>query len=142
MNQHDVEQVTAAFRACTLPKAQWTHRAHLQVGAWHVHHHGADAALPLLRDGIRKLNEHHGTANTPTGGYHETITAAYVQLIDAFLSSFPAEAALQQRVELLLSSPLAEKSCLLRFWSEASLMSPAARLHWVAPDLKPIALPR
>jgi hypothetical protein len=38
-----------AFRAATLPRAEWTHEAHLRVGAWHVHHHGAEGALPLLR---------------------------------------------------------------------------------------------
>ncbi|HEX4405779.1 MAG TPA: hypothetical protein VH560_13165, partial [Polyangia bacterium] len=87
MSTRSLDELAAAFRACTLPRDEWMHAAHLRVGAWHVHHHGAIDALSLLRTRIRRLNEHHRTANTPTGGYHETITAAYVRLIKAFLAA-------------------------------------------------------
>jgi hypothetical protein len=111
------------------------------VGAWHVHRHGAAEALGLLRQRIRRLNERHGTVNSDTGGYHETITAAYVKLIEAFLAASSAETELAVRVEELVSGPLSERSVLLRFWSREALMSPAARRAWVAPDLAPLALP-
>jgi hypothetical protein len=136
-----LDDLVVAFQTRTLPRPGWTHVAHLRVGAWHVHHLGAEAALPRLRDGIRRLNLAHGTANTPTGGYHETITAAYVQLIARFLSSTGADQALDRRVERMLAGPLAERSLLLRFWSRDSLMSERARESWVAPDLSPLALP-
>ena len=38
-----------------------------------------------LRSGIRRLNESHGGVNSATDGYHETITAAYVQLLAQYL---------------------------------------------------------
>ena len=69
-----LDQLAAAFTALTLSKPAWTHAAHLRVGAWHVHHLGAERALETLRPGIRRLNESHGVANTASGGYHETIT--------------------------------------------------------------------
>ena len=62
------EDLVAAFRDGTLPRAEWTHVAHLRVGAWHVHRHGAAMALELLRDGIRRLNDRHGTVNSDTSG--------------------------------------------------------------------------
>ena len=65
------------FRERTLPKWEWTHAAHLAVGTWHVHRYGVRASVDLLRDGICTLNQSHGTANTDSGGYHETITRAY-----------------------------------------------------------------
>ena len=130
------------FRAAKLPRAQWTHLAHLRVGAWHVHHFGATEALVRLRHGIRALNVANGTANTPTGGYHETITAAYVTLIDAWLEqAADATVSLELRVDQMLSGPIADRKVLLRFWSQETLMSPAARAAWVAPDLAPLALP-
>ena len=133
-----LDELATAFRACTLSRAEWTHAAHLGVGAWHVHHHGAARALELLRDGIRRLNEHHGTVSSPTSGYHETITAAYVRLLDAFLATFAPDVALDRRVEVLLAGPLGARAALLRFWSKDRLMSTRARAAWVPPDLEPL----
>jgi hypothetical protein len=132
-----LDELVTAFTACTLPRAAWTHTAHLSVGAWAVDRHGAEAALELLRAAITRLNEHHGTANTPTSGYHETITAAYVTLIAGFLRTCPA-LTLEERVEALLASPLAERAALLRHWSKELLFSPRARAAWVPPDLEPL----
>jgi hypothetical protein len=140
MHAEDVSlaELAAAFRACTLPKEAWTHHAHLRVGAWHVHHHGPDAALEMLRAGIRRLNDHHGTINSATSGYHETITVAYVRLIAEFLATFPAEVPIETRAERLVSGPLGERSVLFDYWSREVLMSPRARAEWVPPDRRTI----
>jgi hypothetical protein len=128
------------FRAARLPRVQWTHLAHLRVGAWHVHHFGPTEALVRLRHGIRALNVSNGVANTPTDGYHETITAAYVTLINEFLAAADPALTLERKVELMLAGPIAERTVLLRFWSQERLMSPAARAAWVAPDRGPLRL--
>jgi hypothetical protein len=133
--------LVAAFRDGTLPKAEWNHAAHLRVGAWHVHHLGASAALELLRARITRLNEHHGTVNSDTSGYHETITAAYVKLLEAFLATFAADVALEARVEVMLAGALGDRALLGRFWSREILMSPAARRRWVPPDLASLVIP-
>ena len=138
MTDPSLTDLVAAFRAQTLTKEQWTHLAHLRVGAWHVHHFGADAALGMLRSGIRRLNDAHGTANSSTSGYHETITVAYVRLIEQLLSSIDADVPLEERIALSTGGPLAERSVLLRFWSRDLLMSPRARAEWVPPDLAPL----
>ncbi len=139
-----------AFLAGTLPRAEWTHEAHLRVGAWHVQHHGADGALPLLRERIRRLNDRHGTVNSATSGYHETITAAYARLIADFFSASASESAsavagegidLEARVAALLASPLADRAALFRFWSRERLLSPEARAAWLPPDLAPLRWP-
>jgi hypothetical protein len=129
------------FVAGKLPRAEWTHEAHLRVGAWHVHHHGAAGALPLLRERIRRLNDRHGTANTATGGYHETITAAYAHLIADFLSTVGPTFELGTRVAALLASPLADRAALFRFWSRDRLLSTEARAAWLPPDLAPLRWP-
>jgi hypothetical protein len=140
MLPYTLDDLAARFTACTLPKEHWTHVAHLSVGAWHVDRYGAQAALGMLRTGIRRLNDSHGVANSSTSGYHETITIAYVQLIDAFLASFPDPTPLDMRVATLVEGPLADKALLLRFWSRDLLMSAAARSEWVPPDLAPLTL--
>ena len=134
-------ELVAAFRACAIPHREWTHGAHLRIGAWHVYHHGGDAALPMLRSGIRQLNDRHGTPNSPTSGYHETITAAYVRLIEGFLATFDEEVELEHRAAELVAGPLGDRSLLFRFWSRDLLMAARARAEWVAPDLAPLELP-
>jgi hypothetical protein len=96
------EELIAAFLACTLPKWEWTHEAHLRVGLWHLLHHGADEALALLRDRIRRYNEASGVVNTDHAGYHETITRFYVWVIDRFLQSADRHRTVDQLAEDLL----------------------------------------
>jgi hypothetical protein len=136
----DPAALASRFTALTLPKDEWTHAAHLTVGAWHVDRHGPAEALARLRDGIRRLNESHGNVNTPTSGYHETITAAYVTLLGAFLQSCAPSLPLVARVERLLASPLAGRDMLFTFYSRDRLLSVEARAQWVEPDLAPLHL--
>jgi len=135
-----LDDLGARFEARAIPAKEWTHAAHLAVGCWHVHRFGAETALPRLRLGIRLLNESHGAVNSATAGYHETITAAYVQLLAQYLESSPREIPLDMRVIRLLASPLATKNALFAFYSHERLMSTAARAGWVEPDLGPLRL--
>lgn len=134
----ELDAFVLRFQWCTVPKAEWTHHAHLAVGTWHVQRLGAAAALPVLRAGIRALNESNGVANTETNGYHETITCAYVHLIAGFLAGGPPATTLALRVQALLGSPLARKDALLGYYSRDLLFSPRARRQWILPDLQPL----
>jgi hypothetical protein len=136
----ELEHLVARFRAATLPKPEWTHAAHLATGAWHVHHLGAPRALVELRLGIRRLNDFHGTANTDTSGYHETITRAYGVLLERFLADAPS-ASLAEKVQALLGGPLAARDVLFTFYSRALLLSVPARRDWVEPDLQALRWP-
>jgi hypothetical protein len=136
MDARALDELVAAFRARTLPHAAWTHAAHLAVGATYVHRHGAAGALARLRAEIRALNDRHGTVNSATSGYHETITAAFVRLLEEGLASFAPELPLERRIEALLAGPLGGSRVLLAFWSRELLMSPRARAEWVPPDLR------
>jgi hypothetical protein len=134
---HELDDLVARFRARTLSKHEWTHLAHLAVGTWHVHEHGPDQALELLRQGITRLNEAHGTVNGDNSGYHETVTRAYVRLLSEFIRTHSG-LAVADCVHALLVSPLAEKTALFRYYSRNSLESVAARNGWVEPDLEPL----
>ena len=141
MTREALDELAAGFLSGSLPRDQWNHVAHLSVGAWHVYRFGVDHAIARLRVGIRALNDRHGTRNTTTTGYHETITVAYARLIEEFLSAFEPSTPLERRVGHLVAGPLSEPSFLLRFWSRPLLMSEAARAAWVAPDLDLLAMP-
>ena len=135
----EVAAVVRRFRQRSLRKGEWTHEAHLVVGTWHVHHHGVDDAIALLRNRIRALNETHGVANTDCSGYHETITRAYVHLIAAFLANCNSgEIGFPDCIRTLLRSPLAKRDVLFDYYSKDLLMSATARREWMDPDRQPL----
>jgi hypothetical protein len=133
-----LDELADRFEAAAIPAGEWTHETHLRVGGILVHRLGPEAALARLRTGIRALNEAHGTQNSKSRGYHETITAAYVWFIAQFLDSCPREMEIEDRVEELLMSTLGERTFLLCFWSREVLFSERARAEWVEPDLAPL----
>jgi len=135
-----LDDLAGRFQVCAVPATEWTHAAHLVVGLWHVDRYGAEDTLVRLRNGIRRLNESHGGVNSATNGYHETITAAYVQLLAQFLGTGQTDMALEMRAMELLTGPVAAKDVLFRFYSRDRLMSTAARFGWLEPDAASINL--
>lgn len=135
-----IDDLGVRFEGCAIPAKEWTHAAHLTVGLWHVHRYGAADALVRLRNGIRRLNESHGGVNSATAGYHETITAVYVQLLAQYLESIHPDMPLGMRAIHLLASPLAAKDVVLAYYSRDRLMSSTARAGWIDPDLGPVSL--
>jgi 4-hydroxy-tetrahydrodipicolinate synthase len=134
-SDEQIDDLARRFAAQQVPHQEWTHTAHLLTGAWHVHHFGPDEALARMREGIRRLNQSHGTPETPTRGYHETITRAYVELLAIFLASFPEPTPLATRAAALLAHPLSARNALLAFYRAERLMSPAARAAWEEPEV-------
>jgi hypothetical protein len=123
---------------CTLPKAEWTHEAHLRVGLWHVLQLGPDQALTQLRRRISAYNVSVGTANTDTSGYHETITRFYVRVIAQFVASVDATRPVDDLADEFLSR-FGDRKLALRFFDEDRLMTPLARGSWIEPD-RPVRL--
>jgi uncharacterized protein (DUF2132 family) len=134
------DRIAEAFCALTLAKPEWTHQAHLRVGLWHVLHFGEDDALLRLREGITRLNESHGVANTRSGGYHESITRFYVRVLACFLGRSGPSRPIDELAEQAILE-LGDKELPLRYWSRDLPFSPAARLGWVEPDLASLPQP-
>lgn len=133
----NVAAFISQFEACRLPRAQWTHHAHLVAGFWYVQQHAPERALDVLRQRIRAHNESVGTANTDDSGYHETITRLYVHAIATHAARYRADT-FEDALALLLASPLANSSWPLTHYSKELLFSGEARRHWVEPDLLPL----
>jgi adenylate kinase family enzyme len=135
-----LDDLAGRFQECAVPAKEWTHAAHLVVGLWHVQRYGATDALVRLRTGIRRLNESHGGVNSTTNGYHETITAAYVQLLTQYLDRRWTDMPLEMQALDLLAGPLAVRDVLFTFYSRNRLMSTTARLEWLEADRAPVRL--
>lgn len=129
-----IRRVGEGMIACTLPKPEWTHEAHIATCAWLILERPDIAPERDLPGLIRRYNESVGGVNSDTEGYHETITQVYIAAIRSALARYEGRG-LTDRVNWLLREPEGRRDWPLRFYSRELLFSPEARLAWVAPDL-------
>ena len=129
----DTDRIALAMIDCTLPKAQWTHEAHLRTGLWHAMRYPDAEALALLRTRIRVYNEATGVMNTDTDGYHETITRLYVHLIGRFVRDADRSRPIDALAADLIRD-LGDRELPLTYYSRERLLSKAARHAWLEPD--------
>ncbi len=132
-----VRAVGEGLLARSLPKAEWTHEAHLAACAWLVLERPDIVPQRDLPGIIRAYNLAVGGINDDTQGYHETLTQLYVIGVARFVFGCAAPDLLG-KVNALLESELAPRDWPLRFYSREHLFSVAARRGWVEPDLAPI----
>ena len=137
------EQVASLARRLldhSLPKAEWTHAAHLTATLRLVR--TRDAGLERDMPGIiQTYNVAVGGVNDDHNGYHETITQAYLSAIRAFVAALPADIGDGEAAARLMATPMGDKAWPLAFWSRRRLFSVEARRGWIEPDLAPLFAP-
>jgi hypothetical protein len=131
----DVARVGEGLIARDLPRAEWTHEAHLAATTYLLLRHrdiDLDVELPGL---IRRYNESVGGVNSDTEGYHDTITRVFLHGVRLYLREADPHEPLHQLVNDLLLSPMGRRDWPLRFYSREHLFSVEARRHFIPPDL-------
>ena len=131
----EVNLLAQAFEERTLPKSEWTHAAHLVVGLYYCYHNPLGVAKNLMSDGIYWLNDAHGTPNTETSGYHETLTVFWLRTVANYIEKTGRDAGLAALANGLLAT-LDDPRLPLKYYSRERLFSPEARLNYVEPDLE------
>ena len=124
------------FLAADIPQMEWKHRDHIKVAFLFLKEYPYEEALSRMRDGIRNLNASHGVTETAQRGYHETMTVAWLRLVDAMMrNGIPAETSddfCNKHPQLLC------KHVLHLYYSPDRLRSDDARGRFVAPDIAPL----
>lgn len=136
------EVIVSAFRSGNMTREQFSHRAHLCVGLYHLSHpwlNDEASAAGTVREAIHAFNAKVGAVQTETSGYHETITLFYVRIIRHFLADRNPSEPFNDLAEALIAE-WGDPKLPLRYWTKERLMSWEARRAWVEPDLK--TLPR
>jgi len=131
----EVVHLGERFLARSLPKAEWTHEAHLATTSWLLLRRpdvDVDTELPRL---IRRYNETVGGVNSDTEGYHETITRVFLRGVRLFFAEADLSEPLHDLVNELLLSPMGRRDWPLRFYSRDRLLSVEARRAFVEPDV-------
>jgi len=122
---HDRDFI-AAFEECSLPPAEFSHRAHVRLAWLYLREGSLLEALNRYSTGIQRYAASLGAA----GKYHETITWAYLFLIHERMRQSPASTfdAFATANEDLFG-PI-----LQRYYSPTVLGSELARASFVMPD--------
>lgn len=125
----------------TLPRAEWTHAAHLAATTWLARDRPDIDLDTRLRTIITRYNAAMGGVNDDTQGYHDTITRAYLAGIRAHLAQRDPIEPILACVDALLAGPVGRRDWPLHFYSRDRLFSVAARRAFVEPDLAPLPQP-
>ncbi len=141
------DEFLAGFEACTLARSEWTHEAHVRMAWLYLTRYPLSEALKRVRSGIQQLNDTFSKAETvqeqsrppcghqpkQSGGYHDTITVAFVRLIAARLRDDDTFLAFRDRNPDLFDHTL---TALLRHYTKKRLHSAKAKRTFIEPDLR------
>ena len=128
------DEFMLAFENCTLPMEQWNHRAHVRVAWIYLQKHGYSKALDSMRQGILSFNAANGIMVAPGSGYHETITQAFLRLVD----SERDESIIDFDTFCMHAEKLLDKKIILKHYSRKLLEDPSSRMQFIEPDQSPL----
>jgi hypothetical protein len=117
----------AAIEDCSYPIAEFHHAEHLRLGWLLLSMMDFAPAAARAARAIRRLTQHNGVADA----YHETVTQAWMRLLASHEER-------DFREFLALHGDRVSLDLLHRHWRRETLMSNAAKAHWVEPDLDPL----
>ena len=134
------DEFLRSFEACTMPLDTWHHREHVKVAYLYITRFGIEAARRKIREGIRAYNAANKVAESPTSGYHETMTQAWLSIIHATIEEYGTHATAD---EFFDSHPqLSQKKNLRLFYSRDLFISDRAKREFLEPDLTSLPRPR
>ncbi|HEX8484966.1 hypothetical protein [Sphingomonas sp.] len=134
----EIAHVGEGLLARTLPRAKWTHEAHLAATCWLLRMRpdiDADAEIAGIISGY---NLAAGGVNDDHHGYHDTITRCFLAGARAHFAGRPNGEPLVDSVNALLTTPAGARDWPLRFYSGKRLFSVQARRGFIAPDRAPL----
>jgi len=131
----EIECLVRNFESCLLPRARWTHHAHLTVALWYCLRHPWPEAVRRVRMGIKRYNEANGIKTTPISGYHETMTLFWLRMVRRYLETASRECSLVSLANGLIER-YGNSRLPFEYYTRERLMSAEARASWIEPDLK------
>lgn len=121
----------AALENCRLDPAEFSHAAHIRAGFLYLQRHDFAEALGAMRRAIKAFAASIGKDDL----YHETITTAFMTLINARLAVEPAGVAWEGFAAR--HRDLFDGTALSQHYSRECLQHPLARQIFLLPDRVP-----
>jgi hypothetical protein len=139
-SEEEIYLLVKRFEEKTLPKEEWTHRAHLTVAMTYLWQHTPDEAIIFLRNDIISYNLSVGVPNNPSRGYHDTMTVFWVWVLMMYRVQFCQNYNFIESVNAFMISPYASTDFPMKYYSKELVTSVRARARFVEPDLLPMEL--
>ncbi len=130
-DQASLAALIAGFEAGTWPIGEWTHAAHLALGACYIL--DGDSALERLRTNIPRYNVSQGGANTEDSGYHETLTCFWHGVIRDFIGAMPGGLDRLNIVRAVVREFAPKRDLFREFYDFDVVKSREARARWIPP---------
>jgi hypothetical protein len=130
-----LDGLIAGFEDGTWPKRQWTHAAHLTVGACYILSN-PDSALNNLRANIPRYNVSQGGANTEDSGYHETLTCFWHDVIRDFIGALPVRLNRLGTVRAVVTEFAPKRDLFRQYYEFDVVNSREARAKWIPPIIR------
>lgn len=127
----ELDAFIAGFERGTWPKNQWTHAAHLAVGACYIL--DGDSALDRLRTNIPRYNVSQGGENTEDSGYHETLTCFWHNTIRDFIVTLPTGLDRLAIVRAVVTEFAPRRDLFREYYDFDVVNSREARAKWIPP---------
>jgi len=123
------------FESTAWPYAEWHHRQHIKVAYLYLRRYPFEQARTHIREKIKAFNRAKHVPESLTGGYHDTMTQAWMHLVYFTLCEYgPAENAdafYEQHPQFW------GKKALRYFYSKDRFISPEAKAAFIEPDITP-----
>jgi len=116
-----------ALESCSLPEQEFRHAAHVRAAYLYLQQGEFATALLRLQSSIRRYAAAHGQP----GRYHETMTVAYLALIQQHIGERGDGGGWRGFADA--NPELFERGLLLRFYPQAQLESDLARSSFLLP---------
>ena len=131
-----LDEFVQRWRDGKLPRAEWTHAAHVAVAAYHAFDHRGEVLFAEIKAGIIHHNNSVGTLNTEESGYHETLTRLWVQVTQEFVRkrNFPTRL---EAVKSAVQTFGEDREHHKLYYSFNVVKDKRARREWVPPDRRP-----
>lgn len=124
------EEFIESFENCTLPAASFRHREHVRVVWLYLRSYSVLETLFRFSEGLKRFATANGKANL----YHETITWAYVFVINERIERSGRGQSWAEFVDSSADLLNWENSILKSYYQDETLRSEMARRVFVLPD--------
>ncbi|CAG0978261.1 hypothetical protein PHYC_01622 [Phycisphaerales bacterium] len=129
-----------AFERCEIPLEHWNHSAHVTVAYLLLRAYPAEEATRRMCEGVQRYNAAKDIVQTATGGYHHSMTIAWMRIVRAILAE---QGPGGDAAAFLDANPFLRCRTLLRlYYSKDRIMSWECRTAWLEPDLAPLPTAR
>ena len=135
-SEAELQRFVETWKAGKLPKAAWTHAAHVGTAAYFAFDHALEATFAIMKAGILHHNTSVGTPNTEDNGYHETLTRFWAAEIGEFVRCGHFASRLEA-VRAAVALYGGNRDRYKPFYSFDVVRDRRARREWIAPDRKP-----